>query len=105
MIARIPPACRNIANAALVVAALFAAGAANAQAVDLSKIKCREFIELPKETANAITIWLDGYFTDEEDPAVVNFSKLKAEAEKLGSFCAQNPRMSLITAAESVMVK
>jgi len=105
MIARIPPARRNIANAALVVAALFAAGAANAQAVDLSKIKCREFIELPKETANAITIWLDGYFTDEEDPAVVNFGKLKAEAEKLGSFCAQNPKMDLMSAAESVMVK
>ena len=105
MIARIPPACRNIANAVLVVAALFAAGAANAQAVDLSKIKCREFIELPKETANAITIWLDGYFTDEEDPAIVNFDKLKAEAEKLAAFCSQNPNMGLMSAAESVMVK
>ena len=105
MTARTPPACRNIANAVLVVAALFAAGAANAQAVDLSKIKCREFIELPKETANAITIWLDGYFTDEEDPAVVNFDKLKAEAEKLAAFCAQNPKMGLMSAAESVMVK
>ena len=124
MIARILPACRafakenirrlplspgpmlvKFASAVLVAAALFAAEAANAQAVDLSKIKCKEFIELPKETANAITMWLDGYFTDEEDPAVVDFDKLKAMAEKLGAFCAQNPKMGLITAAESVMVK
>ena len=95
----------RIATMVLVAAILFAAEAANAQAVDLSKIKCKDFIELPKETATAITIWLDGYFTDEEDPAVVDFDKLKAMAEKLGSFCAQNPRMGLLGAAESVMVK
>jgi len=87
------------------VAMTLAANAAHAQSVDLSKIKCKEFTELPKETATAITMWLDGYFTDEEDPAVVDFDKLKAMTEKLGSFCAQNPRMGLIGAAESVMVR
>jgi len=94
----------KLASAALVAMTL-ATNAAHAQSVDLSKIKCKEFIELPKETAAAITMWLDGYFTDEEDPAVVDFDKLKAMAEKLGSFCVQNPRMGLIGAAESVMVK
>jgi hypothetical protein len=43
--------------------------------------------------------------TDEEDPAVVNFDRLKAMAEKVGAFCAQNPKMGLMGAAESVMVK
>jgi acid stress chaperone HdeB len=90
---------------ALVAAVLVAAAAANAQVVDLSTIKCREFIELPKETANAITMWLDGYFTDEEDPAVVDLDKLKGKADKLGAFCAANPKMSLMTAAENVMAK
>jgi len=95
----------KIASAALVVTALFVAQVARAQSVDLSKLTCKEFTELPKETATAITMWLDGYFTDEEDPAVVDFDKLKAMAEKVGAFCAQNPKMGLITAAESVMVK
>ena len=45
------------------------------------------------------------YFTDEEDPVVVKFDRLKVMAEKVGAFCAQNPRMSLMNAAESVMVK
>jgi acid stress chaperone HdeB len=92
-------------GAILVAAVLFAASAADAQSVDLSKIKCKDFIELPKDTAYAITVWLDGYFTDEEDPAVVNFDRLKAMAEKVGAFCAQNPNMGLMGAAESVMVK
>jgi acid stress chaperone HdeB len=95
----------KIARSVLVAALLLAANAAHAQSVDLSKIKCKDFIELPKETAYAITVWLDGYFTDEEDPAVVDFDRLKAMGEKLGAFCSQNPKMGLITAAESVMVK
>jgi acid stress chaperone HdeB len=88
-----------------IVASVLLAGTADAQVVDLSTIKCREFIELPKETATAVTVWLDGYYTDEEDPAVVDFDKMKAKAEKLGAFCAQNPKMGLMTAAESVMAK
>ena len=88
-----------------VVALLLVAGAADAQVVDLSTMKCRDFIELPKETVNSITMWLDGYYTDEEDPAIVDFDKMKVKAERLGAFCAQNPKVGLMTAAESVMAK
>ena len=95
----------NIARTALVAAALLEAAAANAQVVDLSRINCKDFIELPKETVHAVVMWLDGYFTDEEDPAVVDFDKLKAKAEKLAVYCAQNPKMSVLTAAENVMEK
>jgi acid stress chaperone HdeB len=89
----------------LLVAALLAVAPADAQVVDLSTIKCKDFVELPKDTVNAITMWLDGYYTDEEDPAVVDLDKLKAKAERLGAFCVQNPRMGLMTAAESVITK
>jgi acid stress chaperone HdeB len=95
----------NFVGAIAVAAAVLAGASADAQVVDLSTIKCKDFVELPKDTANAITMWLDGYLTDEEDPAVVDFDKLKAKAEKLGAFCVQNPRMGLMTAAESVMSK
>jgi len=89
----------------VLVAAISAAVPANAQVVDLSKIKCKDFIELPKETMSYLTMWLDGYLTDEEDPRVVDFEKMKTTAEKLGLYCAQNPKMSIMTAAEEVMAK
>jgi acid stress chaperone HdeB len=92
-------------GAVLLAAALLAAVPADAQVVDLSTIKCKDFVELPKDTVNAITMWLDGYYTDEEDPAVVDLDKVKAKAERLGAFCVQNPRMGLMTAAESVITK
>jgi acid stress chaperone HdeB len=89
----------------LVAAGLLAAEPTNAQLVDLSTLKCKNFIELPKETVNAVTMWLDGYLTDEEDPAVVDFDKMKAKAERLSEYCGQNPEMPLTTAAENIMGK
>jgi len=94
-----------LVRVAVLVAAALLATAADAQVVDLSTIKCRDFIELPKETINAVTMWLDGYYTDEEDPAVVDFDKLKGKAEKLTAFCTANQKMGLMSAAESVMAR
>jgi acid stress chaperone HdeB len=91
--------------AALVVAGPVATGPAHGQTVDLATIKCKDFIELSKETITTLTVWLDGYYTDEEDAAVFEPDKLKVKAEKLTAFCAQNPKLGLMTAAESVMAK
>jgi len=90
---------------AVLVAAALIATAADAQVVDLSTIKCKDFIELPKETVNAVTMWLDGYYTDEEDPAVIDFDKMKGKADKLVAFCQANQKMGLMSAAESVMAR
>jgi acid stress chaperone HdeB len=95
----------RLAGAALLAVAVFAAHGANGQALDLSAISCKQFIELPKDTAAAITLWLDGHLTDEEDPAVLDLERIKAKAERLAAFCAQNPQVGLMTAAEDVMGK
>jgi hypothetical protein len=93
------------AGGALMVASLVVASPASAQSIDLATIKCRDFIVLSKETIATLTVWLDGYYTDEEDAAVFEPDKLKSNAEKLTAFCAQNPKMGVMTAAESVMAK
>jgi acid stress chaperone HdeB len=93
----------KVASTALVAAALLAAVPADAQVVDLSTLSCKQFIELPKETLNAVTLWLDAFLTDEEETAVIDFDKMKDKAERLAAYCAQNPETSLMTAAEHVM--
>jgi len=95
----------KVASAVLAVAALLAADAANAQALNLSKMTCKDFVESTKEAAAAITVWLDGYFTDEDELSVVDFDKLKITAQKLATYCTQNPRMGLMSAAENVIDK
>lgn len=95
----------RVAIAVLVVAGSLAAQPCSAQLVDLSTLRCKQFIELPKETVNAVAMWLDGYWTDEEDPAVVDFDKMKLKAARLAAYCGQNLEMSLMTAAENIMSK
>ena len=89
----------------LLFALAVAVGAVHGQAINLSTLKCKDFIELPKETIASLTVWLDGYYTDEEDAALFEPDKLKAKTEKLTAFCAQNPKIGVMAAAEGVMAK
>ncbi len=82
-----------------------AAGPARAEAVDLAAIKCKEFLDLKQERAGFILMWLDGYFTADEDPVVVDFDTAKTKAQRLNAYCAQHPTLNVITAAESVLGK
>jgi hypothetical protein len=79
--------------------------AAEPQKLDLANVTCKQFTMLPKETIWTVTVWLDGYYTDEEDPTVVDIDKLKVKAEQLVSFCTENPKASLLAAAEAVLVR
>jgi acid stress chaperone HdeB len=93
------------AHAVLLAATFLVAGPADGQTINLATMKCKDFIELSKDTIATLTVWLDGYYTDEEDAAVLEPDKLKSKAEKLSAYCAQNPKLGLMTAAEGVMAK
>jgi acid stress chaperone HdeB len=90
---------------AVLIAMLLLPEPASADALDLSTIKCREFLESGKETIGYIMVWLDGYFTAEDEPAVVDFDRMKVNAEKLADYCARNPTHGLLSAAEEMMGK
>ncbi len=90
---------------ALLIAATLLAAPASAQVVDLSVITCKEFLDSGKESIGYIMMWLDGYYTGEDDPPVVDFDKMKQRGEKLGEHCAKNPSQGLLTAADEVMAK
>jgi len=90
-------------SAVLLAASLLAAAPAQAQKLDLSTVTCKQFLESGKETISLILMWLAGYYADEDDPPIVDFDKMKTDAEKLGEYCAKNPTNGLITAAEQVL--
>jgi acid stress chaperone HdeB len=91
----------SVLAAVLVVAA----APADAQVVDLAATKCKDFLELKQDRVGFILMWLDGYYTADEDPVVVDFDNAKTKAAKLGAYCAQHPTLNVITAAESVLGK
>ena len=82
--------------------AVAAPATASAQKVDLSTIKCSEFIKSSSDRIGLILMWLTGYFADEDDPPVIDFDEMKTKAGQLGEYCDKNPDIGLMTAAEEI---
>jgi acid stress chaperone HdeB len=93
----------KVFGAVVIAATLAVASPATAQVVDLSTITCKDFFEGSKDRVDFVVAWLLGYYTGEDDPPVLDFSKLKDKAAKLGAYCATNPSHGLVTAADKVM--
>jgi acid stress chaperone HdeB len=87
-----------------VVAMLAASAPASAETVDLSTIKCKEFLDSGKENISYIAMWLHGYYAGKADAsAVIDFDKFTKSAGELGKYCAENPTLGLITAADKTL--
>jgi acid stress chaperone HdeB len=77
---------------------------AQAETMDLSTIKCGDFVKGDKEQIGYIAMWLHGYYTGKNDDSpVIDFDKFVKDAGKLGEFCGKNPTIGLITAAEKTL--
>jgi acid stress chaperone HdeB len=83
--------------------ALLAAGPAAAQKVDMATITCAEFLKGPTEFHGQVLMWLTGYLADEDADPVIDFDRMAENGKALGTHCAANPTVGLMTAAERVM--
>jgi acid stress chaperone HdeB len=87
----------------VVTTPLVAATPVAAQKLDLSTVTCKQFLDTGERTMSMVLMWLTGFFTDEDEPPVVDFDKLKIDAGKLGDYCRKNPTTNLMNAAEEVL--
>ena len=90
-------------TAALIAAAVATAPSAYAQVVDVSTITCKDFTAQKKDGMVAIMMWLSGYYTKDDDPTVIDFDKVKTKTDKLADYCAKNPAIGLVPAAEPIL--
>jgi hypothetical protein len=90
-------------SAVLAAAALLVASTASAQDIDFSKISCKDFISAPKDQIGTILVWLEGYYTKENDPPILREAKTTKDAKNLGEYCAAHGDHDIIKAAEKVM--
>src|SRR3954471_20025097 len=96
---------RVLLGAACIAAIAAAAPAAKSDSLDLSTIKCEEFLKSGKDNIAVIITWLDGYYKEKDDPPILDFKKFTANTEKLAKYCAENPGNGLITAADKTLSK
>ena len=96
--------CTTLAIA-LVATCFVGGGPAAASTIDLSTWTCSKFQTADDEDIKLILAWLDGYYRDEDDPAVIDTEKFVANAKKLGQYCSAHPNIGLITAADELFSK
>jgi acid stress chaperone HdeB len=87
-----------VAAIGLMVSPAFAAD----EALPLSTMTCKQFVDSPKETIGVILTWMMGYLQDSDEPAVINFTKMEDLSKKLGNYCGKNPTHALMTALDKV---
>jgi acid stress chaperone HdeB len=75
----------------------------SAQVLDLSTVKCKDFVESGERNISLILMWIQGYYTEEDDPPLIDFEKMAENGKKLGEYCGKNPSAGLITAADEVL--
>ena len=90
---------------ALLAAAMFIAGPAGAANLDLSTVKCKDFLTSGKDNISVIITWLDGYYKEKNDPPIIDFDKFSTNSANLAKYCADNPDNGLITAADKTLGK
>lgn len=89
----------------LIAAAMLFAVPASAANLDLSTVKCKDFLSSGKDNIAVIITWLDGYYKEENDPPVMDFDSFGKNSESLGKFCGEHPDDGLITAADKTFGK
>jgi acid stress chaperone HdeB len=76
---------------------------AQKQQFDMSVVTCKQFLEYNKENLSLMLMWLDGYYSEDDAPPIVDFDKMAENSKKLAEYCVKNPGHSVITAADKVM--
>ena len=95
----------KLVHSTIIAIALLATGPAQAQApkIDLSAMKCAQFLQIGKEQSAIIVTWLMGYYTELQDPKIVDLAKVADVSARFSSFCTQNPYFGVLTAADGIL--
>ncbi|MEX1059857.1 MAG: HdeA/HdeB family chaperone, partial [Methyloceanibacter sp.] len=73
------------------------------QKIDLTKITCAHFAQYDDENKGTIMMWFEGYYTEEDEPATIDFAKMAAHLTKMLIDCEANPDKNVLEVAEEAM--
>jgi acid stress chaperone HdeB len=76
---------------------------AHAVVLDLSTMTCKQFIEGSPDEIKMVLTWMDGWYKGDSDEAIIDTDVFVANAKKFGTFCAANPSISIVNAAEKIL--
>ena len=78
---------------------------ARAETIDLATLSCKQFLESGDDGIKMVLTWMDGWYKGDSDEAIIDTNVFVENAKKFGAFCAANPNISIVNAAEKVLGK
>ena len=91
--------------AALTFSSTLSSAPAHAVVLDLSTLTCKQFIEGGEDEIKMVLTWMDGWYKGDSDEAIIDTEVFVASAKKFGAYCAKNPTISIVNAAEAILGK
>jgi acid stress chaperone HdeB len=76
---------------------------AHATVLDLSTMTCKQFLEGGDDEIKMVLTWMDGWYKGDQDEAIIDTDVFVENAKKFGTFCAANPSISIVNAAEKIL--
>jgi acid stress chaperone HdeB len=76
---------------------------AHAVVIDLSTMSCKQFVEGSPDEIKMVLTWMDGWYKGDSDDAIIDTEVFVENAKKFGAYCAANPTVSIVTAAEKIL--
>ena len=95
----------TLTAAAMMLAVALPSAPANAVVLDLSTMTCKQFLEGGDDTIKMVLTWMDGWYKGDSDEAIIDTEVFVDNAKKFGTYCAKNPTISIVNAAESILGK
>ena len=94
----------HILKSSIVAALLLVASPAQAlDSIDMNELTCAPFTAYDDENKATIMMWLEGYYTEEDEPAVIDFNEMAGHMAKLLLDCQENPDKSVLDGSENAM--
>ena len=84
---------------------VFSAQTALAQKTDLASVKCADFLKIAEPGGTNIVTWLQGYYTYEDDQAIVDNDKVKLKEGQIKEYCADHGDADLVSVSAIFMDK
>jgi len=94
-----------LSAAALTLCSALSSTPANAVVLDLSTMTCKQFVEGGDDTIKLVLTWMDGWYKGDSDEAIIDTDVFVDNAKKFGTYCAKNPTISIVNAAEEILGK
>ena len=71
------------------------------EAVDMSKLSCKEFLSADQSKIGMMLMWIDGYMSGKSDNTMMDNAWMEKLGTHMGKYCASNPQKTIMDAIEN----